>query len=153
MWYFVIGLTNFCLLHALVQDMVSCFIPMGQDIDEMEMPLELFWDNNLSYNSHMLHTIISWGKRCVWFVVLKFLDTSLIVEFIDITFTPLIQFLLEEILEYYFCATIYVTILIFLRWRQNDKTSVVIHLVEGVEKWEDRKYFSYLSCCLICVEK
>ena len=82
-------------------------------------------------------------------MVLKFLDTSPIVEFIDITFTPLIQFLLEEILEYYFCATISVTILICLRWRQNDKTSVVVHLVEGVEKWEDRKYFSYPSCCLI----
>lgn len=77
------------------------------------------------------------------------MDTSPIVEFIDITFTPLIQFLLEEILEYYFCATIFVTILIWLRWRQNDKTSVVVHLVEGVEKWEDRKYFSFPSCCLI----
>ena len=64
----------------------------------------------------------------------KFLDTSPIVEFIDITFTPLIQFLLYEILEYYFCATIFVTILIWLRWRQNDKTSVVVHLIEGVEK-------------------
>ena len=64
----------------------------------------------------------------------KFLDTSPIVEFIDITFTPLIQFLLDEILEYYFCATIFVTILIWLRWRQNDKTSVVVHLIEGVEK-------------------